>query len=281
MKKKIKQEEKKKNITRKFKFNSNTRNVDSFKYSDSETKTTEIHNKNVNVVVINNILTEPPKIKNKINLNLTKQINPKQNKDNKTRNINHTLLLTNSNNQTIHNNSKQLNTNLYSFSKIKVNKNKSDNKSINLPPKNQNLNSSFNKKSTIKSPNQLTISTTPINIFNNKLNIERPKSSNPYTPNNESYSLKYNKLSDSLIKSKFEKKLNCSKVKKILKGQSYNVENSSMMCGWKDSCNFSGATSTKHSSLANHSRNIINLKYRTHTNNNTCKCYILIRCEKH
>jgi len=226
MKKKIKQEEKKKNAAKKFKFTTNNRNVETFKFSDNETKTTEIHNKNVNVVVINNILTEPQNIKNKIKLNLSKQIN-KQNKDSKTRNINHTLLLSNN---TINNNTKQLSNNLYSFSKKRASKNKIENKSINIQPKKQNLDSSFNKKSSIKSPNQLTISTTPINIFNNKLNFERPKSSNPYTPNNESYSLKYNKLNDSSIKTKFEKKINCSKVKKILKGQSYNVENSSMMC---------------------------------------------------
>jgi hypothetical protein len=243
-----------------------------------EPKTTEIHNKNVNVVVINNILTEPSKNKNSFELNLTKKLRSEI-KAHPTRNIQEKLLITNNINNTINNVTKNANNanNIKLFSTVQRIKTKIDNKSINISSHKPHLDVSFNKKTTnppVKSPNFLQVSTTPISLTSKKvnLNLQRPASINPKSPNNQSYYLKYTKLNDSLMKNKFEKKLNLnnSNVKKILDGQSYNVENSSLICATKDFSNFSGATSTKHSkqsSNTTNSKNVINLKYKSNSTN--------------
>lgn len=295
LKRKKKDEERRgKKPTKKFTVNLNNNKSFSINEKDKQPKcidifdqkATEIHNKNVNVVVINNILTEPCKTNKQELTNLTKKLKTEI-KTNPTRNIQEKLLITSSiNGNSINNTTKHVNANNIKLFQTTYKANsRNDNKSINTSYQKPKLDASFNKKisSAVKSPTPLQISTTPVTLTSKKinLNLQRPESINPKSPNNQSYYLKYRKLNDSLIKNKFEKKLNLnnSNVKKILDGQSYNIENSSLICANKEFLNFSGATSTKHSKQstnANASKTIINLKYKSNsTNKKNCKNFFI------
>ena len=125
-------------------------------------------------------------------------------------------------------------------------------KSINYSYQKRKIDATFSEKNTTEMNNSNLKDTGK--IMSKKLNFPRPNSLITKPLNNDSIYLQYSKLNDSLIKTQYEKKHNCSK---ILEGQSYSVENSSLFFSrGKDLSNasISGLTS------ANHSKNIISLK---------------------
>ena len=137
------------------------------------------------------------------------------------------------------------------------------NQSINNSYYIQKLDSTFIKKNDNKILNPIQISLNQ--VTSKKINFMRPNSLITKIPNNDSIYLQYSKLNDSLIKDKYEKKSknNCSKVRKILNGQSYNLENSSLyFVPGKDLSHVSESTSTKHSNK--NSNNIISLRQKNY-----------------